>query len=55
MDIDPILTALAAALAGDGPAVQLLPRDPEWLLPGIELVPDACSSIPRGSRCRRGP
>ncbi|HSU70848.1 MAG TPA: AMP-binding protein, partial [Micrococcaceae bacterium] len=45
MDIDPILKALAAALAGDGPAVQLIPDDPEWALPAIELVRDARSSI----------
>ena len=45
MNIDPILKALAAALAGDGPAVQLIPGDPEWALPGIELVRDAGSSI----------
>ncbi|WP_434615436.1 o-succinylbenzoate--CoA ligase [Arthrobacter sp. A5] len=45
MDIDPVLSALAAALSGEGPAVQLQPAAfPQWL-PIINLLPDARSAF----------
>ena len=46
VDIDPILKALAAALAGSGPAVRLIPREPRWQLPAIEELHDALPNIP---------
>ncbi len=49
MDIDPILKALAAALAGEGPTVQLLPGPVEWQLPAIGLIEDVRPTVGTGA------
>ncbi|MBG0738124.1 AMP-binding protein [Paeniglutamicibacter antarcticus] len=43
MDIDPVLSALAAALSGDGPAVQLEPASSPHAAPGVTLLPETGS------------
>ncbi|MCZ2401761.1 AMP-binding protein [Paenarthrobacter sp. Z7-10] len=45
MDLDPILKALAAALAGEGAAVQLHPAGSRGQLPDLELLPEAHSAF----------